>query len=50
MDGYVCRLIKCDYTPEKAQETIMDILRNFSVAELDIYVRYVEDTHDVDKI
>lgn len=48
MDGYVNRLIRCGFSPDKAQEIRLDILRNFSVAELDIFVRYVEDSRHVD--
>ena len=47
MDGYICRLIKCGYTIDKAQEIRKDILKNFSVAELEVFVRYIEDLRHV---
>lgn len=43
MSGYVERLIKCGYEPEKAQEILLDYLRNFTIGELEVHVRYLED-------
>ena len=50
MPEYINRLVKCGHTEEKATEIYMDYLKNFSIAELDIYVRYVEGMHDVEKV
>lgn len=43
MEGYINRLIKCGFTPEEATEKCKDIIRNFSVAELDVYVKHIEE-------
>lgn len=48
MNGYIKRLIKCGVPVDKAVSTYYDYVNNFTIAELEVYVRYVEEHCDVD--
>lgn len=41
-NSYINRLVKCGYTVDAATSVYLDFIRNFSIAELEIYVRHVE--------
>lgn len=48
MNNYELRLIRCGYTPQRAEETYKDIMKNFSIAELEVFVKYIEEVSNVD--
>lgn len=50
MSEYIDRLVRCGYSMDKAIDTYRDFLRNFTIAELDIYVRQVEKNSYVDSL
>ena len=47
-NSYIDRLVKCGYTVDAATDTYLDFIKNFSIAELEVYVRYVERNSYVD--
>lgn len=48
MNGYIDRLMTCGIPYKKACEIYSDYVRNFSVADLEIYVKYMETKIHVD--
>ena len=50
MNGYIERLILCGYTLEKAREIYRMFVNNFTLGELDIFIRHKENTNHVDQI
>lgn len=43
MNDYIERLIACGYTADWATNVYNIFMRNFTIAELEIHVRYVEE-------
>lgn len=48
MSEYIERLMRCGYSADRAISTYRDFLKNFTIADLDIYVRQVEKDNYVD--
>lgn len=42
MNGYIERLTACGFSLDKAREVYSDIVRNFSIVELEVFVKHVE--------
>lgn len=42
MNGYIDRLIVCGLTHREATDIYSDFVRNFSLVDLEVYVRYME--------
>ena len=47
-NGYVSRLIRCGYTKDGALDVCRDFVLNLSIADLDLFVKQVEDENRVD--
>lgn len=50
MNGYIARLVRCGVSLEKAENTYRDYMKNFSLGELEVYVRYLEQQKNVDRM
>lgn len=49
-NGYIDRLVSCDITYDAAYNAYRDIVKNFDMVELEVYVKYMEITRYVDKV
>lgn len=50
ISGYIIRLMNCGMSYDKACNIYSDIIRNFGIVELEVYVRHMEITCYVGKV